>query len=205
MKEIIIAWGLNGCLGVSGCYLIIAGIIGRLIPVKPVVPRGIRVQRSGQRLLLGMFGLALSLPVLVAAYKDLVFDVKTVTTAPAIEEYVAPKPVALLPTASLLQPIAYQSAACEIREAFGLAEHQSRQLKYERFRGIVWVGVNEISTLKGSNVYLTVGENRRNFKAQKKGESLDFAFDGRRYRLIVAEIYAALVGPSKLAFQVCEL
>jgi hypothetical protein len=203
MKEIIIAWGLNGCLGVSGCYLIISGIIGKLIPVKPVMSRGIRLQRSGQRALLGLFGVALSLPVLVAAYKDLVFDVKTVTTAPAIEEYVAPKPVALLPTGSLLQPIVY-SSGCEIREAFGLAEQQSRQLKYENFRGIVWVGVDQISTLKGSSVYLKVSDKRRDFKAQKKGDYLDFAFEGRQYRLTVAGIYSALVGPSKLAFEVCE-
>ena len=125
--------------------------------------------------------------------------------APQIPEFVeTKKPTASLPAASLLQPIAYQSPGCEVREAFGLEAHQARQLQYERLRGNVWVGVDEISTLNGSDVYLKIGENRRDFKAQRKGDSLDFAYDGHRYRLTVTGIYSALVGPSKLAFEVCE-
>ena len=55
MKEIILAWGLNGCVGVTGCYLVIGGIIGRLIPIKPVMRTGVRIGRRSQRVTLGVW------------------------------------------------------------------------------------------------------------------------------------------------------
>jgi hypothetical protein len=196
MKEIIQAWGLNGCIGVAGCYLVISGIVGRLIRVPPIMRNEIRVARRGQRLTLGVFGLVLALPILLAAYRDAVFGVKTVVKAPEVPEFVeAPKPLA-----SAFLPVVYWSEGCDIKEAFGLEEHQSRQLQYAPFRGSVFVGVNGIY-----DIYLKIDQNQRDLKVKQKGEYFDFNYGGRRYRLTVTGIYAAMLGRSKLSFSVCEL
>ena len=195
MKEIIQAWGLNGCIGVAGCYLVISGIVGRLIRVPPIIRNEVKVARRGQRVTLGMFGLVLALPLLVAVYKDKVFGIKTVIRSPDIPEFVdTPKPLA-----SAIRPVVYWSDGCEIKEAFGLEEHQSRQLRYAQFRGAVFVGVNDIY-----DIYLKIDQNQSDLKVKQKGDYFDFGYDGRRYRLTVTEIYSAILGRSKLAFEVCE-
>src|SRR5947209_5126186 len=88
--NIILAWGLTGCLGVAGCYLIVASIVGQFIEVPPIIKVRLRVSRKPQRVLLGFFGLILAFPVLFTAWKDVFKGYQTPLVAPQIKEEVKP-------------------------------------------------------------------------------------------------------------------
>ena len=207
MKDVMIAWGLPGCIGLAGCYLVTSGILGTFGPLFPFIRKELKVERRSQRLLLGFFGLLLAFPVVGQAYAGFFLGVTSVLSAPETPNYVADPPRQTSSVGQVtptLQQAAYWNQACEVREAFGLAEHQSRQLQYARFRGRVWVRLESVSSLGGSDVYIDIDKTRSTFKVNKKGDYYEFGYEGRRYRLTVTGIYSALVGPSKLAVEVCE-
>lgn len=68
MKEILLAWGPQGFLGIAGCYLMFSAIIGKLLPIPFFVTKERQLASEKQRMLLGIFGLVLALPILLSIY-----------------------------------------------------------------------------------------------------------------------------------------
>lgn len=128
--NIILAWGLQGCLGVAGCYLILGSIMGRLISFPPIVKREHRVRHKAERFLLGFFGLLLAFPIVFAAWRDIFRGIQTTVVPPKIEEKVKEPD----PTSSLLFP------ELNIGE-----EHSAAHIG--RMRQIKWNQNSEISPL----------------------------------------------------------
>jgi hypothetical protein len=124
---------------------------------------------------------------------------------------------------------ARQSSACRPMESFGLAPRTARRLKYGPFQNQVYVYVGDISALGESNdLYLVISNTswpasgttdpsavRRSYDGykgqkkslafQKRGDSLDFEYGGRKYRLTISQIYIALFGANKITVEICEL
>lgn len=68
MKDVILSWGLNGFLGVSGCYLVVCSIMGCLVRIPMLVLTERELKTRIQRGLLGAFGILLASPIILAAY-----------------------------------------------------------------------------------------------------------------------------------------
>jgi hypothetical protein len=89
LTSIITTWGLFGCLGVAGCYLIVGSIVGQLLVVPPIVKEPLKVNRKPQRVLLGFFGLVLAFPVVLMSWER-AFGFSTTLGDPKIEDEVKP-------------------------------------------------------------------------------------------------------------------
>lgn len=245
-----------GCLGVAGCYLVTGAILGKLIPVSPLVRRGLTVRNRTQRVLLALFGLSLAVPIVYESWKKAFLGFDTTLTTPSIQEEVkkpekpnlsgaqgslpqagqradevavirkvgwGPEPAASLTTFAAGPP---QEVPCQKVESFGLEQYNVRKLKYERFRGEVFVYAGDVRALfGGTDVYVIIGkaplpddgqvsesdiEKASSFIARKgsikrRGDSIDFEHLGRKYRLTVTRIYTAVFGADKLAVSICEV
>lgn len=95
MKDIILSWGLNGFLGVSGCYLVVCSIMGCLVRIPMLVRTERELETRIQRALLGAFGILLALPIIVGAYSGVFRGTLTFVSSPETKETVtkeAPPP-----------------------------------------------------------------------------------------------------------------
>ncbi len=268
IRSIILAWGLGGILGVCGCYLVVGAIMGTLLPIPRLMTREYKIGSVRRQILLGIFGVALCLPLLWTLYIKAFKGANTVIDEPNIPEKVeTPQNLAPRPTARLRMPrfesegaiAAYanfsietlapreavaatllwsgagsrpsgvlQSSSCKQVEYFGLASRNTRRLKYEPFKNQVYVYVGDIGALGyGNDLYLVISDKpwpasgvtdprevRRSYDAykgqkkaltfQKLGDSLDFEYGGRKYRLTISQIYIAVFGSNKIAVEICE-
>lgn len=126
---------------------------------------------------------------------------------------------------------AAQKPGCQIVESFGLDQRNIRRLKYEKFQNSICLYVGDIhyTWYDPTTVYIVVsspealptgGMNPSEFgkrvggigdgnkwilKAGKQGDSTQFAFNGKNYRVTVKGIYASLLGTDKIAVEICEM
>lgn len=174
--QILNSWGLFGTMGAAGCYCIYGAIIGAMGPLPLLISKRTPVKTKFQRSMLAFFGAILAVPVIFAAYSELVFGVKTKTFSPLIDTEVAEPndtshssayglPVAHVRFASqsISQPRSNHDFAlgyvtreflrhsnCRPVESFGLKKRQYRQLQYSPFNGDVFVYVGDIPLFGGT-------------------------------------------------------
>jgi hypothetical protein len=162
MKDIILAWGINGFLALGGGYLVVSAIIARMIPIPKLMVNPFPVKSKGQRLLLGIFGLVLIFPTLLGIYREAFFGVSTTLTDPAIPEEVSEPKAANWPASDAVQIASLSgwsarglSFKCEKVESFGLQQKNIRRLKYGAFQNKLYVYVGSVSSFGGmNNIYL---------------------------------------------------
>ena len=194
MKEIVLAWGVSGVVGVVGLYLILGGIVGRLVPIPPLMRENVALVTVAQRCVLAAFGAILAFPLLLSTYKNFALDVRSVIVAPAVEETVAVPVV----------KVAFGTGAdCRTIETFGLKERASRRLKYAEFDGALLVSVGRIDA-KGCEISLVIGGETSRIIAYKPGESWGFKWRGRAYQLVLRNIYHAWLGANSVALEICQ-
>lgn len=158
--------GFSGILGLVGCWLIVAAIIGKLVALSHVLQQEVIVQRAYQRALRAIFGAVLLAPGLHTLYQgpaagrfvtptqtDYLADPVSVnhtrlrlnwpgTSQAAEDRRFSRNQARLVRTSAAL----LQGQACRKLESFGLSAHNLRQLKYQAFHGQVYVYVGDVTS-----------------------------------------------------------
>jgi len=125
---------------------------------------------------------------------------------------------------------AAQKEGCQVVESFGLDQRSIRGLKYAGFQKSVSIYVGDIhyTWYSPTTVYIVAGSpdalptgrmspsefskrtggigngNKWALNVGKQGDSTQFIFNGKSYRVTVKEIYASLFGTDKIAVEICE-
>ena len=253
MVDLINSLGFVGVASLLGCWLVLGAILGRLIALSHILQRDVELPYVYQRLLVGLVGTAFLAPGLHALY----FGGAARTVAPVAPEYVAPGDSAsrtsLRPRpfgrarsrvrlrtldshAAQLAPAPtsvglFQAArSCNKVESFGLYANSIRRLKYQAFRGRVYIDVGNVSSPRhgSTEVYLfstdasTPGDGKidsatfqrlwneasplhQEASIQAPGDSVTFPYNGTQYKLTVLQIYKALLGADEIVVEVCAL
>jgi hypothetical protein len=253
MVDLINSLGFVGAASFVGCWLVVVAIIGRLIALSHILQRDVVLQYVYQRVLVGLVGIVFLVPGLHALY----FGRSARTVAPMAPEYVAPgdsasrtslQTLSLKPSGSTLsmRSLEYHPArlgfglttlaliqgprSCNKVESFGLYANSIRRLKYQAFRGRVYVYVGSVSSPRhgSTEVYLfstdasapadgkiddptfqrlwTEGAPlHQRVSIQGPGDSVTFPFNGAQYKLTVMHIYKALLGADEIVVEVCAL
>ncbi|MCI0336793.1 MAG: hypothetical protein L0226_04405 [Acidobacteria bacterium] len=172
-------WGLWGCLGLGGCYLILGSIIGVLGPLPFIFPSRHRLKSKIERVLLALFGFLLAAPIIIYAYGESIYGKKPKFLEPGTPEYVKDSdssktsifrqilerprysitesnfhPELLLTNVSYRFPNQRPRQDCQIVESFGLTQRSIRRLQYKPFQNQVFVYVGDIHYFGASSLYV---------------------------------------------------
>jgi len=244
--------GFPGVMALLGCWLILDGIVGRFVHIKDWVTDDTTL-RPYQRVLIAVLGGVLIGPGMYALYNGSAARL----VAPSSQEYVAPAGAGSRTTLDVNRPflgardaalrrieshsarlvladasvplVPAQRASNQV-ESFGLSARSLRRLRYQAFRGQVYIYVGEVSSPRwgSTEVFLFSAEAgatadgriddptfQRLWAAatqlklrqsiHNQGDSFVFGWGGAQYRLTVSRIYKVLAGSDQIVVDIYEV